>query len=45
MVGHSSKEINDKHYYTAVINDKKIEAVNNVFSGFDCVNQGTLRAQ
>lgn len=34
ITGHS-KEVSDKHYYTALVNDKKIQAINNAFSHFD----------
>lgn len=33
IAGHS-KEVQNKHYYTAMINPKKIKAVNNVFNSF-----------
>ncbi len=46
ITGHS-KEVSDKHYYTATINDKKLQAVNNCFASFDFSKevQGTLKAQ
>jgi len=44
IVGHS-KEVSDKHYYTASVNDQKIAAVNNVFHGLNLEEQGTVRAQ
>ncbi len=44
IAGHS-KEISDKHYYTASINDQKIEAVNSVFYNLSLQTQGTLKAQ
>jgi len=42
IAGHS-KEVSDKHYYTASINEQKLEAINNVFGGFN-FKEGTLRA-
>lgn len=44
IVGHS-KEVSDKHYYTAEINDHKILAVNNVFHDLRIDVKGTVKAQ
>lgn len=43
ITGHS-KEVSDKHYYTAAINEQKLNVVNNVFANFN-FSKGTLKAQ
>lgn len=42
IAGHS-KEVSDKHYFTASINKQKQEAINNVFAVFD-FQQDTVKA-
>ncbi len=43
IVGHS-KEVEDKHYYTAVVNSAKIDTVNNVFFDLNLDTKGIVRA-
>jgi len=43
IVGHS-KEVEDKHYYTAIVNSVKIDTVNNVFFDLNLDAQGIVRA-
>ena len=43
IVGHS-KEVEDKHYYTAIVNSAKIDTVNNVFFDLNLDAKGTVRA-